>query len=440
MLSLIGFATILVIVVLLLTGKVSPIIGLVLVPIAGALAAGFAVTEIGAFFSSGIVKVLGVVTMFIFAILYFGLMNDVGLFDPLINRMIAFTRGNIISVCLGTVLIGAVAHLDGSGATTFLIAMPPLLPLYQRLRMSPYLLMLLVSTSAAVINMVPWGGPLGRAAAVLKMDPVLLWRPLIPLQIIAMILLLGMAVILGLREKRRIARMAVTPVEGAEADAAEADLAPTHAPAAALARPGLLWFNSLLTVAMLVFLVWGVVPSELTFMVAASIALAVNFPNAKDQMSRIKAHAPNALLMAAILLAAGSFLGILDGTAMLTAIATDAVGIMPAAMSQDLHLWVGAFGIPIELLLNTDAFFFALMPVVEKIVQGFGVDPVAAAYPMIIGKVTGTFVCPLAPAVWLALGIGNLDMGKHLRYSFFWVWGFSIVLLGVAWLMGMFPL
>lgn len=439
MLSLIGFLTIVVIMALLLSGRITPIIGLVLIPIIGALLAGFNFVQIGGFFSEGVLKVLGVVIMFIFAILYFGLMNDVGLFDPLIDKMIVLTHGSVVGICVGSVLIGAIAHLDGSGATTFLIALPPLLPLYRRMRMSPYLLLLLVSTAAAVVNMVPWGGPLARAATVLKMDPVVLWRPLIPLQVVALILLIGMAVLLGLREKRRIAAAVAA---GLPQPDGEVDSMAAAAPAAAAplnpGRPGMLWVNALLTLGVLVVLVWGVVPSEFVFMIAASIALLINFPNAKDQMVRIKAHAPSALLMAAIILAAGSFLGIMSGTSMLTAIATDSVRLMPAFMSSHLHVLIGLLGIPLELVLNTDAFFFALMPVVLKIVTGLGVDPVAAAYPMIIGKITGTFVCPLAPALWLALGIANLEMGKFLRYAFLWVWAFSLVLLFVAVLLGLF--
>jgi CitMHS family citrate-Mg2+:H+ or citrate-Ca2+:H+ symporter len=440
MLSVIGFLTIVVIMLLLLSGRITPIIGLVLIPIAGALLAGFSFVQIGGFFSEGVLKVLGVVIMFIFAILYFGLMNDVGLFDPLIEKMIVLTHGSVVGVCVGSVLVGAIAHLDGSGATTFLIALPPLLPLYRRMRMSPYLLMLLVSTAAAVVNMVPWGGPLARAATVLKMDPVALWRPLIPLQVVAMVLLIGMAVVLGLREKRRIAAaMAVgAPLTDDEPGGGVGSASPVSAAKVTPVRPGLFWVNALLTLGVLVVLVWGVVPSEFVFMIAASVALLINFPNAKDQMARIKAHAPSALLMAAIILAAGSFLGIMSGTAMLNAIATDSVAVMPVAVSNQLHVLVGLFGIPLELVLNTDAFFFALMPVVLKIVTGFGIDPVAASYPLIIGKITGTFVCPLAPALWLALGIADLEMGKYLRYSLLWVWGFSLVLLFVAALMGLF--
>ena len=145
---------------------------MVVIPVLGALLTGFGLDEIQEFFSSGLSSVMNVVVMFIFAIIFFGIMSDAGLFDPLIRGLIVMTRGRVVLVAMGTVLIGAVAHLDGAGATTFLLTIPALLPLYKALDMSRYLLLLLVCLSASLMNMVPWGGPLGRTAAATGIDPV----------------------------------------------------------------------------------------------------------------------------------------------------------------------------------------------------------------------------------------------------------------------------
>lgn len=425
-LSLIGFLIIVVIVALLLGGRITPVAGLTLVPVIGALAAGFTVTQIGGFFNEGVVKVLPVVIMFIFAITFFGLMNDTGLFAPLILGMARASGGSVVGVAIATVIIAAIAHLDGSGASTFLVTIPALLPLYRRLKMDPYLLLLLVGLSASVMNMVPWGGPIGRAGAVLKMDPTALWRPLIPLQGIALLLLVILAGILGWREKRRIAGRPDT-AEAISAVPSETMLIPRWR----------FWFNVALTILVVTALMWGGIPAGLVFMTGASVALLVNFPRAQDQLDRLKAHAPGALLMAAIILAAGSLLGILNGTGMLKALATDFVSMMPSGISRQLHLFVGVFGVPLELVLDTNATYFALLPVMLEIVAGFGVDPVVATYALIVGNIIGTFISPFSPALWLGLGLAGLEMGRHIRYSFFWVWGFSLVLLVVAFLLGL---
>ncbi|MBY7142501.1 CitMHS family transporter [Virgibacillus sp. NKC19-3] len=444
MLSLIGFATILIIVILLIKEKVSPVIAMVLIPLLGAFIAGFGFGEIGEYFNQGIEQVIDVAIMFIFAILFFGIMQDAGLFDPLINKMIVLSKGNIIAVSVATVLIAAVAQLDGSGASTFLITIPAMLPLYKRLNMNPYLLLLLIAGSASIMNMVPWAGPLGRSSSVLSVDVTELWYPLISIQVIGMVLMIGIAVFLGYREKRRIKEQfgnqgaAVASAAALEETAEATDTEGEQFSEAenTLARPKLIWVNAIIAIGVVALLVSGIIPAGFAFMIGLSIALPINYPKLKDQTERIKAHASNALTMATIILAAGSFLGILTGTGMLDAIAEDGVSVMPEAVGPYLHLVIGALGVPFDLLLSTDAYYFALLPVVEQIASGFGTGSLSTVYAMIIGNIVGTFVSPLAPAVWLALGLSGLEMGRHIKYSLPWLWGLSIVLLVIAVLIG----
>ncbi|MCL1123440.1 CitMHS family transporter [Shewanella surugensis] len=433
MLGIIGFITIITIVGLLLTEKTSPITALIIIPIVGALVAGSSVHDIGLYFNEGAQKVFPIVIMFIFAIIYFGIMNDVGLFTPMINKMIALSHGSIQSVVIGTVFIAAIAHLDGSGASTFLITIPALLPLYRRLRMSPYLLLLLVGASASIMNMLPWAGPIGRASALLSMNPTDLWRPLVPLQIIALFMLVPMAILLGIREKRRIANLpALTQPLSQTVFNDHIDIQTTLA----CAKPQKLAINLLLTLSVIGVLVWGIIPSGFVFMIGVSLALSINYPKVADQMDRIKAHAPSAVLMGCIILAAGAFLGILTGTKMLQALAVDIVAILPTAMLPYLHIIIGILGAPFELILNTDAYYFALVPIVEQITSSVGISPQSSIYAMIIGNILGTFISPFSPALWLGLGLADLKMGKHIRYSFFWIWGLSVLLLIIAILLG----
>jgi len=444
-LSLIGILTILLIVALLIWNKTSPIVIMIIVPIVGALVAGFGFSDIGTFFQDGVSSVINVVIMFIFAIIFFGIMQDTGLFDPMISKMISLSGGNVIKVAVATVLIAAVTQLDGSGASTFLITIPALLPLYQRLKMNPYLLLLLIAGSAAIMNMTPWAGPMGRTASVLGMDPNELWQSLIPVQITGFVLMIGLAIFLGLREKRKIQRESGL-VDGAAAleevkeddggtDNTSEDKE-TDSKGNSLKRPKLIWVNLILTLAVIAVLVAGIVPAGLAFMIGVALALPINYPYVKDQSARLRAHAPNALTMAGIILAAGLFLGVLNGTGMLDAIANDFVQILPESLTQYIHLIVGFLGVPFDMLLSTDAYYFALFPVVEQIAATVGVGSLSTAYAMIIGNIVGTFISPLAPAVWLAVGLAGLEIGKHIRYSFFWLWGLSIVLIIIAMIFG----
>ncbi|WP_166626793.1 CitMHS family transporter [Jeotgalicoccus sp. S0W5] len=432
MLTIVGLIVILSIVVLLITQKLNPIVALVTVPFIGALVAGFSIEEITTFFNDGIASVISVVIMFIFAILFFGIMQDTGMFNPLIQRMVKLSRGNVILIAMATAIIGAIAHLDGSGASTFLITIPALLPLYKRLNMSPYLLVMLIGISASIMNMVPWAGPLGRTAAITGSDPSELWQPLIPLQISLIVLLVLMAAFIGNLEKKRLEKNGLL-IQGINMDEFNVEKSDEKT---ALERPELLWFNILLTLLVVGFLMSGLLPAGLIFMIAVSIALVVNYTNVDIQMERIRAHAPSALLMAAIILAAGSFLGILENSGMLNSLAEGIIVILPDALIPYLHYVVGFFGAPLELVLNTDAYYFALLPVVEEIVVAEGVDNIVAAYSMMIGNIIGTFISPFSPALWLAVGLAGIEMGRYIRYAFWWVWAFSILAMAVAFILG----
>ncbi|HEZ2749074.1 TPA: TRAP transporter large permease subunit, partial [Neisseria meningitidis] len=184
----------------------------------------------------------------------------------------------------------------------------------------------------------------------------------------------------------------------------------------------------------------GIFPPGYVFMLAATAALLLNYRSPQEQMERIYAHAGGAVMMASIILAAGTFLGILKGAGMLDAISKDLVHILPDALLPYLHIAIGVLGIPLELVLSTDAYYFGLFPIVEQITSQAGVAPEAAGYAMLIGSIVGTFVTPLSPALWMGLGLAKLSMGKHIRYSFFWAWGLSLAILASSIAAGIVPL
>lgn len=180
----------------------------------------------------------------------------------------------------------------------------------------------------------------------------------------------------------------------------------------------------------------NIAPPEFAFMIGVAIALVINFPNVDEQMNRLKAHAPNALMMPAVIIAAGMFLGVLEETGMLKSIALNFTKIIPDAFGPYLHIIVGFFGVPLDLLTSTDAYYFALLPIVEQTASQFGINPVSTAYSVVIGNIVGTFVSPFSTALWLAIGLAEANMGTYIKYAFFWIWGFAIVLLGIAVLIG----
>ncbi|AYY81959.1 CitMHS family transporter [Proteus vulgaris] len=437
MLTIIGLFIIITIVTLLMMGKTSPIIAMSVTPLIGALLAGYSFSEISTFFELGIKQVSSVATMFLFAILFFSIMKDLHIFNPLIRIMISLTRGNVIIVCVVTALVAAVVHLDGSGAATFLIIIPAFLPLYRRLGMSPYLMLLIMCTSMGVMNMVPWGGPLGRASAVTGIQAAELWQKLIPVQLFGILGSMVFAAIMGVRENKRIAKAKRKGTTPYQKDSLLA-IFDEEQPETGTEKPKKFGINILLIVVSITCLALGLFSAPYIFMVAFSVALVINYPKPRDQIAIISHHAPQALSMVAIILSAGAFLGIMSNGKMLESIALDLAAILPHSWVDNLHIIVGILGVPMDIFTSTDAYYFALLPIVQEVTAGGGVPAADVVYAMAIGNNAGTFVSPFSPAAWLAMGIAGTDMGRHLRYSFGWIWLFSFSTLGVGFFLGLF--
>ena len=437
MLTLIGLLIIITIVALLMTGKSNPILAMSIIPLIGALIAGFSISEISTFFEAGMMKVTKVAVMFLFAILFFSILKELHIFDPMIRHLVKLTRGNVVLVAMMTALIAAIVHLDGSGAATFLIIIPALLPLYKKLGISPYLMLLLMAGSMGIMNMVPWGGPLGRASAVTGIEASILWQNIIPVQIVGIIGMIAFAAIMGLREKKRIQAAAINGTTPFEQDYTLSDLAEDTDDREAR-KPKNFWFNIALILISIICLAFGLFSAPYVFMIALSLVLLVNFPRPRQQVEVISRHAPQALNMVAIIFAAGAFLGILSESGMLKAIALDLIHILPPTWVGSLHIAVGLLGVPLDIFTSTDAYYFALLPVIGEVTATAGVSIDSVVYAMAIGNNAGTFVSPFSPATWLAMGLAGTDMGKHLKYSFGWIWLVGLFVVAVGYFMGLY--
>ncbi|WP_277372742.1 citrate:proton symporter [Pseudomonas sp. AA-38] len=429
MITALGFTLMFVIVALILMRRITPLVAFTLLPVIACALAGFTPAEIGKFITEGLKSVAPTATLFIFAILYFGIMRERGLFAPLVNFLLRSTGGKPLAVAVVTVAVTAVTHLDGIGAATFLLVIPALLPLYLRLGMKREMLLCLVVLSAGVMNMVPWGGTTARASAVTGIDASQLWISLIPIQLIGLAMVMGLAVFLGRRAQRSLAGIGDISEHAATTSANDdtTQLSP---------RTWRYWGNLGLTLAILACLFTGAFPLFACFMVGLGLALVLNYPSLNEQNAALMRHASDALQMALVMLAAGILLGVLSGAGMSEGMAHWMINVLPEGSASWLHVIIGAFGVPLGMLFSPDAYYFALLPVIRDVAVAAGVDPAAVAKAMLIGENTGFGVSPVVPSVYLAIGLAGVELYKHIRYTVLWAWGISLVMLAAAVLFG----
>jgi CitMHS family citrate-Mg2+:H+ or citrate-Ca2+:H+ symporter len=432
MLAVLGLLTIAVLLLVILKNWLSPLIALITVPVAASIIAGFGL-ETGKFMVDGIRAVAPVAGMFLFAIVYFGVVTDAGMLDPIIDRIVGAAGARPARVTLGTALLALLIHLDGSGAVCFLITIPAMLPIYDRLHMDRRVLAAVASLAAGV-NFLPWTGPTIRAASALKLSANDIFRPLIPVQVVCLVFVFAVSWLLGKREERRLGLVRV-----AGPPASARTLAPDHQ---RLRRPRLFWINILLTIAIMAAMIGAKVEPVVAFMLGVALALVINYPDVKLQKERVDAHAKAALMMVGILLAAGVFTGIMGskGTNMLKAIAELAVGCVPHSAAQHIPFGLGLIAMPLSLVFDPDSYYFGVMPVVAEVVKHLGGQPIEVAQASLLGQMTTGFpVSPLTPATFLIVGLTGIDLGAHQRFTIPLLFLASVIMTLTAAIMGVIP-
>lgn len=427
MLALLGFLIIGVFLFLIMTNRLSVLIALVLVPTVFALIGGFGL-EMGDMMLEGIIKVAPTGIMIVFAVLYFGLMIDTGLFNPMISKMLRLVKGDPLKVVVGTAIVTMLVSLDGDGASTFMITITALLPLYKRLKMNPLILSGVVALGAGVMNLAPWGGPTARAMTTFNADSSQLFNPVIPAMIAGIVWVLASAFWLGKKERKRLG---VIELEAHIQGFTE------HAAALEAKGPRLFWFNLALTILLLIALIKVWLPLPILFIVAFVIALLVNYPNPEEQQKRLLSHANNVLIVSTMIFAAGIFTGILTGTKMIDGMASAMVSIIPESLASYLPVLVAVTSMPLSLVFTPDAYYFGVLPIISQTASNFGIDPIEIGRAAILGQMTTGFpLSPLTASTFILVGLAGVNLGDHQRFIFKWAFGTTIVMTIVALITG----
>ena len=435
-LALLGFATVIAVIVLLLRNVTVPALAFVSVSTITAailVATGaFTLDEMAGFIKDGVKGVHSTAILFIFSVLFFGVMTDAGMFDKIIGALMKKVGNNVIGVTLMTCLIAIIGHLDGGGASTFLITIPAMLPVYKRLHMRRETLLLICVTSMGVMNLLPWGGPTMRAASVLGVEPNDLWGQIVPMQVVGLVLAVGTAIFWGFQEKKRIAKLGDAAVE----DAGKYDDSDSEEKNNELARPKNFIFNVILTLAVIIVLVMDIFPSYYVFMVGCALGILVNYRGKKLQNSIIKSHAASGLTMASTIMCAGVFLGVLSKSGIMEKMAIMMASVIPASMGKFLPVIIGVLSVPLALLFDTDSYFYGLLPVLISVGNQFGVNPAHIAIAMVVCRNCATFISPVAPATYLGIGLAGVEIKDHIKYCFGWQWGVSLICLVAGLILG----
>lgn len=432
MITFLGFAMILIFTFLIMTKKLSPLVALILIPVIFGTIAGF-YNELGTMIMDGIKVVAPTAVLLFFAILFFSILLDAGLFDPLINKIISIVNGSPVKIAVGTAVISMLIALDGDGTTTHMITIAAMFPIYKRLGMNRLVLATISMLSVSVMSsMTPWGGPATRAIAALGLDANQFFLPIIPTLVLGMLSIVIVAFVLGKMEEKRLGFLSK---EYSVIFNAIPEMALSLEDTTYLKRPKLIIPNFILTVTVMGLLVFGVLPAATLFMIGFVIALMINYPNLELQKERIETHASNVITVVALVFAAGAFTGIFSGTGMVDAIATAIVNLIPESIGTAFPIVVAITSLPLTFVLSNDAYYYGVLPILSEAASAFGIDPLEIARASVLGQPIH-FLSPLVASTLLLIGMVKVDLGQFQKYAFFPALFVSITLIIVAILTG----
>ena len=453
MLSLVGFILVIVMVALVIRGKIALPPILILLPTIAVLFLGLTgylvppKAEVAApmdivtcfktlqtYLGSGLSSVLNTAALFTFAVVFFNVLADAGVFDFIVGKVMKYIGNNVSLVLLMTCLLTAISHLDGSGATTWLITAPTMLPLFNAMNISPIVLLLYIALVSGVENMLPWTSALARVSASTGLEARAIWSALIPAQIFGLVLLFVSCFIVGPMLKKRGAGMSDD-----EFEKMRSGMLQTKEPTLKVSK-GVLYFDIIFLVCIVICLLKGWINTNVAFMIGLSVALIVNCKSAKEMTAQIKKHGANTLNMVMIIFSIGMLVGVMKGSGMMEAMTNTLVGMMPESMGKHLSFIIAMLAVPLSMAVGSDTLYMVMAPIFGNMAAAFGGSMMAAACACTIGACVAVNLCLVAPTPYLALGLCGVEMKDNLKYCFIPTWVLGIVLALVATLTGAIPL
>lgn len=453
LLTVLAYGMIIIFMYAIMKKKLSPFTALVLVPLIFTLIAmAFGVASppsgdevnIGNFVMDGVATTSTTGIMLLFAILYFSIMLDAGLFDPITKRMIYMAKSDPMKVLMATAIVAAAVSLNGDGTTTTLICVSAFVPIYKKLNMKMMNLGVLIILQNTIMNLLPWGGPTARAMAVLDVDASIL-SYLAPGMVLSVLYVtFFVAPRMGKKERKRLGVTSFSEEELEEMTSV------TDPETLEIRRPKNFAFNGILTIILIGWLVlssfveqlglpsWVEMPPLLLFLVGTCIALMVNYPKIKEQNARIGANGGDAVQVVILVFAAGIFMGLFQGSGMADALANSFVDLIPKQLAGAWGLVVALISAPGTFFISNDGFYFGVMPVLAEAGRAYGFDNMAMALASLMGQAFH-LLSPLTAFIYLLLRKLGLDMGQWQKESAKYALGIFVIFIVTVMLLGHLP-
>ena len=395
------------IVVLLLKGVTNAGLVFATVSIIGALIMGYTFGDLKTFLGAGINTLGSTIFLMVFAILYFGILDEANVFKALTRWVMKHVGNNTIIVSMASNALAQLSILSGSGATCALCTLPPMRPVYEKMGMRNSSLMLVYTFGAGSLIFMPWCIAINEYSAYVNSDAMTMFNMLVPVIVFCFVFSYVIAAVVGVLEKRHAN---VLSNEEFEAMRAQID----QDTQVEVKNKKLMIFNTVFTLVIVATLFTGLTNPQILFALGLAVLLLVNYRSVKNQNEYFRRQAGRLIGIVITLLGLAMYLGVANKTGAFNDLANFLTAGVDEGLLVHLPFIICLLVVPLQIFLG-NASPAIIVPTIAALAQPLGVDPVGFMAVYFAGHTVATNLCLFTPTPYLALELAGMDIKAQIK-------------------------
>ncbi len=390
------------------------------VPIIAALIMGFSFADINGFIGSGLNSVSGTLFLMVMAVLFFGILQEAGVFDAIIKFIINHLGNNVLGTLLITAVIGMATQLSGSGATCALCTIPTVRPLYEKQNIRREALLLIETLASGVICLMPWAPGINEASAYVDLDVYDVFLRIRPLVIFSILAVFALCFIVAAFEKKNGAGMTDEEFQKVKAE--------INKPLEFKMGKTMAIVDGLAALLIIICLLGGWLKSNVAFALGFVVLLFLNYRTAKDKGEYLKMKAGMCFNLAFTMLGVACIVGINNGAGGLSDLSNLIANSGFSGIIPHLPFILCLLSMPLSITISGSK-NSVVVPAVVAMVAGYGMGALDVMPAVFACGVISANLNLYNASPYLALGLAGVEMKDHLKYSLVPVYVFSLVMI-----------
>ena len=360
----------------------------------------------------GLEQIGGIIYLMLFAVTFFGILHDAGVFKLLVRAIVKRLGNNLVSVFLITYLLSVGTQLDGSGATTALCTIPVMKPIYDKMKIRREALMLFFTVGGGTMLILPWAPGINECIGYVTKEQGAVDKAFhyaVPIMVVMAVVSIVMIFIYAGIEKRHGAGMTKEEFDAMKAAIDEDTKVENFNKPVAI-------FDIIFTLVIIVLMLGGWVGSNICFGIGLFVMIMVNYKNADARYDYVARQGRTLANIALTMFGLAVFLGVTQATGCFDELILFLLGDSSPSLLIHLPLICCIFSTVLQIFVGTPSFAI-LIPAVCTLTAPLGVDPIKFMTAFFASQVFSINLCLFSATPFLALNLADVKVKDQIKYS-----------------------